>query len=204
MFFTLIFMLVTMFTITSCNSNDGKMFIVEDKPGATDYMGASRFDTLFIHEQIQPDKSIKYTFEYRRWCHDIYIVEDYVTAYDKYGKRISQFGFVINIPHVRSRIDNIIGRIMEDNNVSEDDKSYIKAAYKQIYLENYLVFPERCIYKLVEEVNSYKLSIEKCDPKDEDKLNEFRQLYNESKKWLDIYMGMYPNVDTANVYKLYE
>lgn len=140
MFFTLMLMLVSMFTITSCDSNNGKMFIVEDKPVDIDYMGPSRFDTLFVHEQIQPDKSIKYTFELRRSWHDIYTVEDCTTVYDKNGKEVdfnrydaNGYPSAVSIELVTMYVDDIIGRIMEDDNVSEDDKAYVKAAYRQIF-----------------------------------------------------------------------
>lgn len=199
--FAFMLMLVTMFTMTSCDSNDEKMFIVEEKPVSIYDMGPSRFDTLFIHEQIQPDKSIKYTFDYRNWKHDIYTVEDLATAYNKHGKRISFSSFdIINIEYVRTRVETIIDRIIEDDNVSEDDKSYIKAAYRQIYLNNYLPFGERTIYNLKIEIDRDKNGM----VEDPEFYDMYKKSYDENIKLLDMYMQWFPNVDTANVYKLYE
>lgn len=198
--FALVFMLVSMFTMTSCDSNDEKMFIVEEKSASIDDMGPSRFDTLIIHEQILHDKSVKYTFEYHNWKHDIYTVEDLATAYDKHGERVSFSSFdVINIQHVRTHVELIIDRIMEDNNVSKDDKSYIKAAYRQIYLNNYLPFGERTIYNLKKEIDWAENGMVE-DPENYDM---YKDSYDENIELLDMYMRWYPNVDTANVYKLY-
>lgn len=189
-------MLIVMMAITSCNSNNEKMFIVEEEPISIDYMGPSIFDTLFVHEQIQPDKSIKYTFEYRNSDHDIYIVESCTTVYGKNGKKLGFNKFLV----VRSMVENMIDKIMEDDNVSEDDKLYVKAAYRQIYLNNFFPHGERMIYNLKIEIDRYKNEMEEGDP---ELYDIYKESYDSDIKMLKEYMKEYPDVDTADVYKLY-
>lgn len=192
--FILVLMMVTMFTMTSCNSNNEKMFILLDKPVSIDDMYRPRFDTLIVHEQIQPDKSVKYIFECRRSWHDIYIIEDESTVYDKNGRDIS---IISIIQLARNNIEDIMYRMMKDKNISEDDMAYVEAAYKQIYLNN---FSERQIYN-----SKKRIDIAKNDMvEDPENYDIYKSIYDENIKKLKDYMEKYPDVDTTNIYKLYE
>jgi len=200
--YTIILVFTVILSFTSCNNE--KMYIVNN---------GGYWDTLYIHEYEQ-NREIKYKFEYHRGNGDIYIIESPIEAYNP-NFDDNKLGPLEKYQYIDRRIfitEGAIDLIMEDNDVSNSDKEYIKKAYKEILLKKYLSTPERSIRKCIEDMKYYENEIkfikeknknEECDQfeieSDNWTIEHDNKEYNKAKGLLDFWMKQYPDIDTAKI-----